>query len=1171
MSRFSTMFFRSVSGKLQSDRGFALVAVLLLLVPIVLLSVSMLGLASISLRNAEGARHQADARANARLAVALAIDQLQSAAGPDQRITATAGILDASPDTPEIDGVPQSRLHWVGVWPSARPDGRSWIVSDDNGPVDQDAAGLLDTRPPASWTTAAGKRDSAIAWLVSSPTAADPLENGDGDETLMLSARGGDPEVRVPVIQCDENGSLAWWISDEGVKAHIAVDHDLHDTRPDASAPGEGFRWLTSVPGLQPGAIDPNWEPLAAATPRLLSLESLDLSANGAGRERFHHHTVHSTGILADTMRGGLRKDLSAYLLEGPQAPISGHIGLGDDSRLVGPLDRVDARLQRIRWEDTRRRDMGPRFGLLRHWWQLSEQRDNLPLVLPNWDLIRDDAFLNIRQHDLDNQTRSSVKPLMVEGSVFYNITYQESTDDQLVPRLHIYPRVVLWNPFNVSIDVPDLVCYVRVGGVRRIELRGATPGEAWIRMPGFPNARYGQSVTAGSWVFLLEGTRFEPGQCLVFSHARGGSTRYDNDLISMNRLSATRHPGSSNFHLDDCFWTSRTGGSRVRLRRTSGAEDPEFRFMPGGPIEDLALSLKAYPGGVPPNTVNSRASREQWINIQNVNYHDAGGDLWQSDSAAGWRTTDFRPLLSFREGRARMPYYKTRDGARLRWVDETAANLLHAGIDRGVHDTGLIAQFNVRHHLCLRTPVEALLFNDPKIFGDYVRDVWHPATGWENTTPIPLGRHKFGGNPFAAPQDWASDKYVLIDLPHPAIGLTSLGQFQHAPVSAYSWQPTYAIGNSWADPRVPATGTSPRWSGFGGWNNATFEGIASRSQQFRDLIQRSDFAHTKNTRGTVPDQLLVDLSYELNHQLWDRFYLSGATTAEIEAFLRDGGPSHLRNARLRPIGSGSSPESTFHHGALQLAVAGSFNINSTSIEAWRALLLSTRDRAPDGASDSRNRSAYPRLLASADGAADGKGPVSFGGDGGDAWSGYRSLSDDDVGRLATEIVREVKMRGPFLSLSDFINRRLIGGEAGRCGPLQAAIDRAGLNQAHDEYRIPRVRRNPAGPNALRHQAKAYHKTAGATGYLQQADLLQPLGPVLAARSDTFKIRAYGESRSIEGSVRGRAWCEVVVQRIPSPLASDVHGLNPDRSHPLSRFGRRFIITNFRWLHPSEI
>ena len=70
--------------------------------------------------------------------------------------------------------------------------------------------------------------------------------------------------------------------------------------------------------------------------------------------------------------------------------------------------------------------------------------------------------------------------------------------------------------------------------------------------------------------------------------------------------------------------------------------------------------------------------------------------------------------------------------------------------------------------------------------------------------------------------------------------------------------------------------------------------------------------------------------------------------------------------------------------------------------------------------------------------------------------------------------------------------------------------------------------------------------------------LLAALGPMLTVRSDTFRIRAYGEALNPADPARieSTAYVEAIVQRTPEPLPG---------------FGRRFVITYFRWLGPDDI
>ena len=100
--------------------------------------------------------------------------------------------------------------------------------------------------------------------------------------------------------------------------------------------------------------------------------------------------------------------------------------------------------------------------------------------------------------------------------------------------------------------------------------------------------------------------------------------------------------------------------------------------------------------------------------------------------------------------------------------------------------------------------------------------------------------------------------------------------------------------------------------------------------------------------------------------------------------------------------------------------------------------------------------------------------------------------------------------------------------------------------------------------------------STGIPGWLMQGDVLQSIGSVLTARSDTFVIRSYGEARDASGKVAAKAWCEAVVQRVPDYLDGAATG-NPANAVRTSlttinqKFGRRFKLVSFRWLTPNDI
>ena len=91
----------------HASSGFALVATVSMMVLMTLIAVGMLSLSTIEQRSSGGGANEADrtARANARMALMIALGELQKAAGPDQRVTATASIL-GSADNPYATGTP---------------------------------------------------------------------------------------------------------------------------------------------------------------------------------------------------------------------------------------------------------------------------------------------------------------------------------------------------------------------------------------------------------------------------------------------------------------------------------------------------------------------------------------------------------------------------------------------------------------------------------------------------------------------------------------------------------------------------------------------------------------------------------------------------------------------------------------------------------------------------------------------------------------------------------------------------------------------------------------------------------------------------------------------------------------------------------------------------------
>ena len=90
----------------------------------------------------------------------------------------------------------------------------------------------------------------------------------------------------------------------------------------------------------------------------------------------------------------------------------------------------------------------------------------------------------------------------------------------------------------------------------------------------------------------------------------------------------------------------------------------------------------------------------------------------------------------------------------------------------------------------------------------------------------------------------------------------------------------------------------------------------------------------------------------------------------------------------------------------------GAFNINSTSVDAWIAQLSSLRGKPIPNDGGSSFETPFPRFLNQPEE---------------NTWNKIRFLTDDEITLLAHCLIEQIKLRGPFLSFSDFTNRRLIG------------------------------------------------------------------------------------------------------------------------------------------------
>ena len=229
--------------------------------------------------------------------------------------------------------------------------------------------------------------------------------------------------------------------------------------------------------------------------------------------------------------------------------------------------------------------------------------------------------------------------------------------------------------------------------------------------------------------------------------------------------------------------------------------------------------------------------------------------------------------------------------------------------------------------------------------------------------------------------------------------------------------------------------------------------------------------------RTTLGGRDAADHSFLANLALWDDWFFSSISPetvtvhknratalreqkSRLEDFLS--GKKELPNPRFIPVSgdsteavsrvfSGSRPVADAHlRTAALLLVDGAFNVNSVSVPAWKALLSGLKgEDVPVRATPATPKT--PKLVSTAKAPVSGllvpsgeeippnslddpKNP--------EQWLGFRALTDDQIDELATAIVQQVRLRGPFTSLADFVNRRPGNDkDLALSGALQSALD----------------------------------------------------------------------------------------------------------------------------------
>ena len=156
-SRFTT---KTCTSHQQSagKQGSTLVLTLLVISLMLVITLSLVIFVRLELRKATNRQELMEARGNARLGLQIALAELQSAAGPDQRSVARTNVMhqhdlvngQGATFPPSVNTASNSRGYWLGV---SHSDGSSPVNASYN-PVTWLVSGLNQSQTPAQQLTA---------------------------------------------------------------------------------------------------------------------------------------------------------------------------------------------------------------------------------------------------------------------------------------------------------------------------------------------------------------------------------------------------------------------------------------------------------------------------------------------------------------------------------------------------------------------------------------------------------------------------------------------------------------------------------------------------------------------------------------------------------------------------------------------------------------------------------------------------------------------------------------------------------------------------------------------------------------------------------------------------------------------------------------------------------
>ena len=1172
--------------------GFTLIITISLLVLLTLVAIGVLSLSTVTLRGSAQGNAMSQARSNARLALMMAIADLQRTMGPDRAISATSEILSVTPAKPNL----------MGAWESwdANPSTptlnytsekttrfRKWLVSD---------ADPLATRA----------RGYATTGTVSNPITLV------GEGSLGVGAAEADRVTAglIPItVNGMRSGQFAWHVADESVKARINSYRDLaqNETLAKRRALLAGYRPEPRLIKARDGSnlsmipSDRNAADLITARAtesKVVDLNQADLLGNGRLTGKFRNIvTPYSMGLLTDVRNGGLKQDLSSLFEMGTMPPeYNGRRLYETTHRISGVSDPFWSSLQSYYtvYRDITGADTAPTY-----------YRPPLESIAPG---------------ALTMPRRFFPAPVIAKVEILFSyvtrdshsgwVTTLRNSDPQLTRMGHLLytPLVTLHNPYNINIQFDELQVIIRNVPVAFNFIVNNRPQNN--QLVSINDMFYRDETTfKGEKSFALNIANWDsptsrsstpltlrPGQTVVcgpflsplasFSNNQGTKFfDYQNDLTGVDRLGnlTTPVPARPGFLGKavgfDVDWIVppefNSGQSTDNVNGVLGLRDNdqiqiEYAVRQPTKGQNTRFDVQAR--------ITSRGRQESYGGMSFV-YHDSStlsryfNTVHRSGtfSAAASYHSNATPISA--QGNAQAialfsAYARTTNGG----VFETNQRTPAGGALNVLRD-GRLAGKPMMHHNPARSVV----------IMDYRTEVPGMQSHELNFVPLPghvddvfefdsINRNNvLSGN--TTQRGVKSGVYLEL----PTGPMITIADFRRSNALSSPFLPNFVqpIANSSASP----------------------------------LISTS-----RVTESGMTSYPLLDHSVLANYALYDRFYFSGITPMALPTgtkpantvltdFLDNRFP--LLNQSLSPylptgktktdavtelLSSGRPSATAYLRAAEYQMIKGAFNVNSTSVSAWAAVLGAMRNTpipvmwSRNGQMEMKNSNNHPvTSMSLANGGLATDLAVNMAQTDNtrtNQWNGFRELTDSQIEALAQNIVDQVRTRGPFLSMHEFVNRQIGANSAlTRMGALQAALENSQINNVVFNTQIPITAANVSDASLYRNrtvEANVGNPAEGAPGWITQGDLMRIIEPLATVRSDTFVIRVCGEALNANGGVSARAYAEAVVQRLPEYInPADRPSVNVNTvstANPLNKaFGRRLKLVSFRWLSQQEV